>query len=114
MDAAARLLRERLIPAAREGLDPLVDAMDGLELLDVQRCLIFMVHFDRLQRAESGAAVEVDLPALRDLAEAAKKSQADVQEVVLNLSPEATFEALGELVFAHRDRAVKRRNARLN
>lgn len=114
MDAAADLLRDTLIPAARRGLDELVEEMQGHELVDLQRALIYMVFFDRLHRAQGGVRFKVDLPALRSLERAAEKGPASAQEAVLGLTPEATFQALGELIHSHRDRAIKRQNAQFN
>lgn len=118
MDKAATIIGELLIPMAVEGIDPLCEAIDMLSDAQVQACLVFAVYFDRLQQRDQRVAYSIDVAALDALKTAAETSVAEVRDVALELPIETACEALGELVFLHREikatEAIARTAAQFN
>ncbi len=118
MEKAAAIVGEHLMPAAVEGLDPLCEAIDDLSDTQVRACLIFAVFFDRVQQRDEKVAYTIDVAALAALSTAAEQSVAEVRDVALELPIETACEALGELLYLHREikvtEALARTSATLN
>lgn len=106
MEDAAAIVGDQLMPAAVRGLDDLCEAIDALEEAEIRACLIFAVYFDRVQQRDQGVTYTIDVAALDALSTAADKSPAEVRDVAFELPLETACEALGELVFLHREIAV--------
>lgn len=103
MDKAATIIGELLIPAAVEGVDPLCKAIDMLSDNQVRGCLIFAVFFDRLQQRDQPVTYSLDVAALDALKVAAERSPTETLEVARELPLETACDALGELIYLHRE-----------
>lgn len=118
MADAAEIVGERLMPAAVRGLDDLCEAIDELEENEIRACLLFAVYFDRVQQRDQDVTYKLDVAALEALSTAAEKSPAEVRDVAGELPIETACEALGELIFLHREikatEAIARTAATLN
>jgi hypothetical protein len=106
MDKAAAIVGDQLMPAAVRGLDDLCEAIDALEDTEIRAGLIFSVYFDRVQQREQGVTYTLDVAALDALSTAAEKSPAEVRDVALELPLATACEALGELIYLHREIVV--------
>ena len=107
-----------LFEAAVQGLDSLVADLGELTDVQVHAALVFTVLLDRDQQAGKPARFSIDLPALDALATAAEESVSELRDAVLELPVETARDALGELVYLHREikltEAVARTSAQFN
>ena len=103
MEDAGKIIGDRLMRAATEGIDPLCEAIDALDDEEVIACLVFAVFFDRLQQRDQPVTYSIDNAALEALATAAEHGPAEVRDVAVELPIETACEALGELIYLHRE-----------
>lgn len=118
MHKAAAIVGEGLFPAALKGLDALAEAINELSGPQIRAALVWTVLFDREQQRDEKVTYTIDVAALDALATAAESGVAEIRDVVLELPEETAAEALGELVYLHREikvtEAVARTSATLN
>lgn len=118
MEKAGKIIAEHLMPAAVQGTDPLGEAIGELSDDAVQAALVFAVFFDSYQQRGEKLAYSIDLPALDALTTAAESGVTEVRDVVLELPVETAAEALGELIYLHREinvtQAIASTSASLN